>query len=410
MKKFCLVALVAGAVFGAPGCNHGGPGNTLSVSVSAAPIAATNYVNGLFTSITVCVPGTANCQTLDSVLVDTGSVGLRVLSSAAGGAMSLTLPQENDASGNPIVECSLFIDGFTWGPLQMADIKMGDEEARSVPIQVIGDPTFAAVPANCVSIGIVSQDTLQSLGVYGILGVGPFPQDCGGLCADPQMAESDQGANLYYACPPAGCQPAAIPVEEQAQNPVSLLPIDNNGVIVELPAVPASGAPSVTGTLLFGIGTQSNNGLGTATVLPIDPETLTFTTLYGGQSYPMSFIDSGSNAFYFLDQAAAGVSDCSANGQFSGFYCPTENVSLTATNQGIDGATRAVTFEVANPVTLAEANLALDDLAGSTCTGSCSAADSLYFDWGLPFFFGRNVFSSIEGAAAPGGQTPYFAY
>ena len=39
------------------------------------------YVNGLFTSVTICVPGTSSCQTLDGVLVDSGSSGLRLLAS-----------------------------------------------------------------------------------------------------------------------------------------------------------------------------------------------------------------------------------------------------------------------------------------------------------------------------------------
>ena len=33
-----------------------------------------------------------------------------------------------------------------------------------------------------------------------------------------------------------------------------------------------------------------------------------------------------------------------------------------------------------------------------------------FFDWGLPFFYGRTVFTAIEGAATPGGAGPYWAY
>jgi hypothetical protein len=206
-------------------------------------------------------------------------------------------------------------------------------------------------------------------------------------------------------CPSSGCIPAAVAVEAQVQNPVSLLPIDNNGVLIDLSAVSASGAPSATGTLVFGIGTQPNNDLGDAAVLPIDPGTLTFTTLYLGQSYPMSFIDSGSNALYFLDAAATGLPVCEA--PLDIFYCPVTSgtVAFTATNQGINGASSAVTFGVANADTLydSEQNFAFDDLAGPS-------GSSAYADWGLPFFFGRKVFSAIEGAVAPGGPTPYFAY
>jgi hypothetical protein len=32
------------------------------------------------------------------------------------------------------------------------------------------------------------------------------------------------------------------------------------------------------------------------------------------------------------------------------------------------------------------------------------------FDWGLPFFFGRTVFTAIEGMSTPGGTGPYFAF
>ncbi|MEO5671342.1 MAG: DUF3443 family protein, partial [Ramlibacter sp.] len=32
------------------------------------------------------------------------------------------------------------------------------------------------------------------------------------------------------------------------------------------------------------------------------------------------------------------------------------------------------------------------------------------FDWGLPFFFGRNVFVAFTGASTPRGIGPYWAY
>ena len=69
---------------------------------------------------------------------------------------------------------------------------------------------------------------------------------------------------------------------------MALLLTDNNGVVVELPSIPASGAVSVTGSLIFGIGTQSNNGLGSAQVLTVNTSSGigggTLTTLFNGQS------------------------------------------------------------------------------------------------------------------------------
>jgi hypothetical protein len=35
---------------------------------------------------------------------------------------------------------------------------------------------------------------------------------------------------------------------------------------------------------------------------------------------------------------------------------------------------------------------------------------TIQFDLGMPFFFGRNVFTAIENQTTPGGTGPYFAY
>jgi len=184
------------------------------------------------------------------------------------------------------------------------------------------------------------------------------------------------------------------------QNPVALFPTDNNGVILELPAVTAPEA-TVSGSLVFGIGTQSNNGLNGATVYALD-QNGNFTTSYSNQSYNQSFLDSGSNGLYFLTSSATGIPDCS-DAPF--FYCPTSTRNLTATNQGSNGTSGQVKFSVANADNLFNSNataFVFADLAGPNSLDG--------FDWGLPFFFGRNVFTAIEGKGSPGGTGPYWAY
>ena len=370
--------------------------NVQTISVNAGPGTGApynqTYVDGAFTNVTVCIPGsTTSCQTVSGILVDTGSSGLRILSSA----LTVSLPQQTDSGGNPIVECLPFVDSTTWGPVQTADMTIAGEQAKSLPIQVIGSPNFATIPAGCTNYG-VTEDDLQSLGANGILGVGTRVQDCGGACTT--TGSSNPG--LYYTCPSSGCQVTTESLAKQVQNPVALFPTDNNGVIIELPAVSGAQA-SVTGSLIFGIGTQSNNGLGSATVYTMDPSTGNFTTVYGGVTYTdASFLDSGSNAIYFLDAGVTGIPTCT---DYTFWYCPPTTESLSASNQGTNGATGTVDFVVGNADTLlvGGSDAAVNALAGP---------DPGSFDWGLPFFFGRNVYTAIEGQSTPAGIGPYWAY
>jgi hypothetical protein len=390
--------------------------NVAAVVVDAGPKGASGrqvgYVNGLFTTVTVCVPGTNTCQDIDHVLVDTGSAGLRLLASdgVAGGELSLALPPQQNASGNPIAECTQFLDGFTWGPIVLADVQLAGEKATRVPIQVISEKTYS-VPSSCSSVG-VDESTLEGptgLMTNGILGVGLFRQDCGGACAvDPSAGNP----GLYYACSsPTSCSVTAVATSAQVANPVSMFPVDNNGVIVQLPSVPSAGAPSVAGSLIFGIDTQSNNQLGSATVLPADNNNGTIVAVFpaNGTSYRGSFIDSGSNGIFFLSSSSSGMPTCSGANGMQGFYCPSSTMSFTAANEGANGSPVApFNFSIANASSLFSGNnFAFGDLGGPAFTGS---GHSVGFDWGLSFFFGRGVYTAIEGSITSHGTGPYFAY
>jgi hypothetical protein len=72
-----------------------------------------------------------------------------------------------------------------------------------------------------------------------------------------------------------------------------------------------------------------------------------------------------------------------------------------------NGARATVNFSVANADTLVTSN------PGFVVFGNLGATEltATSFDWGLPFFFGRNVYTAIEGAGTPGGPTgPYVAF
>lgn len=406
----CALAVMVACGGGNNASNSGGnnvtpPGaaNVVPVVVDAGPTVngqPVGYTNGLFASVKVCVPGTTNCQTIDHVLVDTGSVGLRLLDTA----LTLPLPQQTDSGGNVIAECNQFLDGFTWGPIESADIILGGETASSVPIQRISEAQFA-VPSDCAAAG-KNEDTISALAANGILGIGPFLQDCGSFC----VTAIPVNPALYYACSTTACTGVAQPLDAQVQNPVSLFATDNNGTIIELPGISNSGVPTVTGSLVFGIGTQSNNGMKGAIPLFTDAQG-NISTGFNAQSYSGSFIDSGSNGIFFLDSGTTGLTTCPSPDD--SFYCPgapsqsaLNQRNLTATNFDSFGDSRDVNFNIANAEYLfftasGGANFAFNNLGGPN-TGA--------FDWGLPFFFGRNVFTAIENQNTPVGAGPFFAY
>ncbi len=363
--------------------------NTVSVAVSAGPDSL-GAVDELFTTATICVPGTSNCQTIPYVTVDTGSEGFRVLSSV----LSLSLPQEMSAAGNPLGSCIAFADNsYVWGPVVTADIEIAGEKASSVPIQVIGAASFPGVPASC-NTGGQADDTVLTLGGNAMIGVGVFQQDCGSACA----AAVSEVPDVYYSCPSTGCSLASVSLADQIQNPVWKFAQDNNGLEITLPTVPATGSVTVSGSMIFGIGTQSDNALGSAQVYTTD-DYGNFSTTFNGNTYSSSYLDTGSNGLFFLDSTTVGIPDCS---DAAGFYCPASTQSYTATNTGVNGASGSVSFSIANADSLFNtANSAFDDLGGDNAGA---------FGWGLPFFFGRTVFVAIQNQTTPAGDGPYWAY
>src|SRR5256885_10929936 len=105
-------------------CACGGGGESEPVSIPNAQALSvgpgpSNNVNLLFTSVQICTPGSSsNCQTIDHVLVDTGSSGLRSFSSLANS--SLASPRAKDGLRPPLVESRRFGLGFVWAPGQFA--------------------------------------------------------------------------------------------------------------------------------------------------------------------------------------------------------------------------------------------------------------------------------------------------
>jgi len=393
---FCVMAACSGVKSGSAISGSGGGGggssatNNLAVQVNLGP--GGNDLNFLFASVEICIHGTSNCQTIPDVQVDTGSTGLRLL----GSEVTLSLPAVTDASGNPVAECVQFVDmSYAWGSVNVADIKLAGEVASSVPIQIISPSGFAPVNSNCIIPAGQQLDSQATLHSNGIIGVGLFTQDCGNACAT-----APPPAKVYFSCVAQVCNPNTVALANQVQNPVSLFTTDNNGVLINLPSVPATGSATVSGSLIFGIGTESNNALGTAIVYTTSA-TGDFTVTYSGTAYPQSFVDSGSNALFFLDSVTSGLATCAPN---AAFYCPASTTPFTVTPMGQNGNSGSLTFSIANIDSLVTANptFAAYSNAGGPFPGA--------FDLGLAFFYGRPVFVAIEGKTTPGGSGPFYAF
>jgi hypothetical protein len=385
-----------GAAVGVTPTAPGGPtptgANVASIVVDAGPTRTSPDVNTLFTTVTLCVPGTTSCQTIDHIQVDTASYGLRILAPV----LTLSLPVQATASGGSLLECTQFVDGYSWGPIALADVRISGESASSVAVQVIGDSKFTTVPANCSSIG-PAEDTVAEFGANGILGVGVFAQDCGPGC------ETTVDNGFYYACTSALCQATTVLLASEVQNPVTLFGADSNGVVIQLPSVATQGAATVTGFLIFGIDTQTNNASGNQTVLTLDPSDGDFSTIFNSQpALTKSFLDTGSNGLYFND---TGLTQCTQS-NFTMFYCPSSPQTLSAELQGRNAVTATVNFTVGNAETLGANDPSL--VAFATLAGTYPTADT--FDWGLPFYYGRTVYTAIENAMTAVGTGPYVAF
>lgn len=399
--------------------------NTADVIANFGPNGATGgFVNGIYVTVTVCQHGTTKCVPIPDVLVDTGSIGLRLIPPAL---QPVTLTQILQG-GSPLEECIQYGDSsYSWGPMQLADVQIAGEQALNIPVQVVG-ATSLPVPSDCLTMTVMpgegNNDTVQTLGANGILGIGGFAVDCPDC-----TTVSFTSGYPYYTCPNGSCGPVGVPTINQAANPIAAFSSnDKNGVMITFPSgpsVPATGQMMLAGTMTFGIGTQSDNALSNVTVYAMDPcarfQTIRITinsnltafndsSCTAGGSGVSGFLDTGSNALYVLDGNTLNlmnstIADCTDPNE-SGFYCVTgggtvilSGISLLG-NGGVGSGT--ISLNIKDATTLFNSgNAVFNDLGGDS--GSSPSTD--FFDFGAPFFFGRTVFVGIAGESVNGVST-----
>lgn len=394
-----------------------GSANVVPVTVGCG------YANEPCVAVKICVPGTTTCQTIDHILLDTGSYGLRLFNCVVG----LNLPHKM-VNSKELAECVAYADTTSdWGPVMLADIYLGSEttstgpSSTGTPIQII-DPSYSPNLVNSGNCG-TPEYSPQVSGFNGIMGIGMFQNDCPGCVNSSNIS----GTPFYAECSNGTCSASATPAIDQVANPISSLQgSDNNGTILEInnpTSFPASGTSGVTGSLVLGLdsGESNNNttgtGLNIVNMYPADPQNGIFAAVYKGTEYPDSFVDSGSNLWDFPD---ASLNECTGSLDGSGIYCPSSTQNLSATPYmsypGSPGP--AVSFSIGSGNALLDGNNAFNNIGayfgGLGITGP--GPDS--FDFGFPFFYGRYVCTGIMGkfdtTRSWGGSTlspnPYWAW
>lgn len=327
------------------------------------------YVNAPCVTITICPPNsTAGCTNIDNILLDSGSVGLRVFSSILPPELSNTLMNNNIGGQTSIAQCTTFGDSSqNWGPVVYAGLNLGGLYISEIPILLV-DSSYSFLPATCDNAATSPED----FGLNGILGVAPLSDDYG---------------TPYFVCNSSSCTPTNSS-PDYITNPIIMLPPPyNNGITIKFPSIPQSGAYNVIGYALFGEATESEN---------TPPDNASLLQVYSGQypinvitsfmgQYNSSFLDTGSNLLFFSNSELQPL----CQGNYPDFFCPDLSqliVSYQATIIGTESQ-YPLDFAIANAQWLMNGS----NTAFSTIAAYVSSFNNNTIDWGMPFFYGKTV-------------------
>jgi len=378
-----------------------GTGNSTPIVVDGFPCAVAggagtvNVPQRPYISVKICAPNsTTNCQIVDHILLDTGSTGLRIAASALlptlqPGATGLPLLAGSNSTVT-LTECETYVDSYVYGPLVNVDVTIAGEFAKNSTMQVIGTPGFP-VPSGCSSVGGFEINSVQTFGANGLMGVNLDTVDTALFFDCNNGAFGACWQNLTYAGMPSV---------------VTQFATDNNGVVISLPAIDATGATDVvTGTLLFGVSTQNNN-------TPVWP-TLTLNTVNNTDNYNFgsfsaqidgnwysAYLDSGTEQVFFDEPTNTGLNPCATASIYAGLYCPTrtQNLSFYVTDYGSKSILGILPFSLVNPANLNSNTIAYSNVGGPISSSSTVDQEVAF---GLATFFGHTNYFLFNGYAVP---------
>ena len=331
--------------------------------------------NRMVVQVTVCVPKTNDCATIDDVMVDTGSTGLRLEASAL--PSGLNFPAVLGPDRKPLAECLRFVGDDAWGPLERADLRIGGLTASGLPIQIIGD-VAQVQPESCPRSEVHPT-------ANGTLGIGSHLTDCQGECRQTETAP------VYFQCGDERCDPLEGRVDEayRLPNPVASFDQHNNGVVFDLPDAEGEGTFDSVGQLTFGVGTGGDDRLDAAAIVKL-VERGRFTTFYAGDAYPDSYIDSGTETYIVPDGV---LPRCRG---MSWAFCVGPEVTREAFVLDRNGARTALPFRIGDYRQIRQRGF-----GASAEIAVAALPRSGAFVWGAPFFLGKRVAVVMEGRVVP---------
>ncbi|HMT02165.1 MAG TPA: DUF3443 family protein [Burkholderiales bacterium] len=346
-------------------------GKYITINMASGSNSICTYNNAPCVSVSICQPGTTNCQVINNIAIDSGSFGLRVFGSLIPSNILNNLPYLTSGS-NTVAECVTYGDGSAnWGPIQFADVNLGGITASSIPIQIINSNYQGA--SKCTGAATSPNDFMLN----GILGVGTLT--------------TDQNFSPYYSCTSSNCN-LTIP-SQYVQNPITALGTNyNNGITFHFGSIPNSGAYNANGYAIFGVGNNvDNTPSSTVSVFKINTSngSLNVNSTFQGQNNS-SFLDTGSQYLFFSNSTFLPL--CSN----SLFFCPTAGqfVSETATMSDINGFSSSgiINFSIGNTTWLLNSS----NTAFATVAYTTNSTGNI-IGWGMPFFYGRTVYMVFAG-------------
>lgn len=362
-------------------CNQGTPPteslepNQTSLMVGCGAMG--HGSNTPFISVTICSPGTQICQTIDHIILDTGSIGLKINQSVLNNQLKLP-PVLQQITESHISTCAMYGSGYMFGSNNFADISIAKLTAPNMPIEIINDTNQSLAPITCrnAANGKFS-DLMTTYGANGIIGINP-------------MIIENNMQLFTYACNGNNCNEiinaTGLPISLNI-NPIASFPEYNNGLSISLPEVPDNSNTNIYGTLTFGLNTTKNN------IVPIETKHVQgnpndylgsfIESSYGHQVN--AIFDSGTNVNAFDST----IQQCSNHS-----YCPSSPIAWQSTIYSYNNLNESATIfqMIASPYT----TNGIASIAPTWGAYFSAGADNAMI-YGMPFFYGKTVYIGFNG-------------